>query len=177
MSIKITVAYTAPITDKFDALMTQYGEVKRLSNETVNFYRPLAEAAEETKLALILEQLETIHGYLLKLNSINDSINFIKAHSQPGHKDSLEFLVELGYNNEMVVNWDRLKLNHENVVKRVNYFTANYHDRYNILGNWDNWGMYERLENRCIELLNLEINKQKKLAEDEKNRFHNIVGV
>lgn len=177
MSIKITVAYTAPVTDKFDALLEQYGEVKRLSNETVNFYRPLAEAAEETKVTLILEQLKTIHGYLLKLNSIDIYRNYITVHSQPGHKDSFVFAVELGVDNELVVRWNDYILNHDNVVKWGNHFTANYHDRYNILGNWDKWRMYEKLENRCLELLTTEIDKQKRLAENEKKRFHNIVGV
>jgi hypothetical protein len=44
--IKVTVAYEKPNTSKFDALMAEYEAAKKYADETVAYYKPLADIAE-----------------------------------------------------------------------------------------------------------------------------------
>lgn len=69
-NIKITIEYTKPTTDKFEALFKQYEIAKQTAEATENYYTPLSEMAEERKLLAILEQLEPIKQCLKKIVAI-----------------------------------------------------------------------------------------------------------
>ena len=79
--IKVTVTYDKPTTSKFDALMAEYEAAKKYADETVAYYKPLADAAEEAKFDAIMEQLETIKEYAKRISEIKDGdAVWIKAH-------------------------------------------------------------------------------------------------
>ena len=69
--IKVTVTYDKPNTSKFDALMAEYEAAKKCADETVAYYKPLADVAEDAKFDTIMEQLETIKEYAVRISEIN----------------------------------------------------------------------------------------------------------
>ena len=70
--IKVTVAYEKPTTSKFDALMAEYEAAKKYADETVAYYKPLADVAENAKFDAIMEQLETIKEYAKRIYKITE---------------------------------------------------------------------------------------------------------
>ena len=52
--IKVTVSYEKPTTSKFDALMAEYEAAKKYADETVAYYKPLADVAEDAKFDAVL---------------------------------------------------------------------------------------------------------------------------
>ena len=46
--IKVTVAYEKPTTSKFDALMAEYEAAKKYADETVAYYKPLADVVGQS---------------------------------------------------------------------------------------------------------------------------------
>jgi hypothetical protein len=173
MDIKVTVEYEKPSVDRFAALMAQYNEVKAMSAEVIAYYKPLAQAAEAAKLDAILQQLETIFSYAVQLNRLNKYItNIYFTKTGVDHK-ILEIRV---YNGKASAYWETYPLTQKQLAETPNRFTAGYNDSYNILGNWDKWGVYAKLEAECMRLLNVELNKQKEAAEAQVKRLHNITG-
>lgn len=173
-NIKVTVEYETPKTDKFAELMKQYEEIKQTSTETVNYYKPLADAAEEKKLELILEQLKTIEGYLEQIYSINpQKINIVAYGITDGHYD--EKLVVKYEKSTFTVRWcEWYELSLGMYRQAKVRFNGEQYEGWNILGKWDEWKMYKQLEESCFNLLKREIDKQKKKAETEVNRLKNI---
>ena len=85
----------------------------------------------------------------------------------------------LALNKDVVVHWRGNPFTIEEYNKRPYGFNDEYksmYDNYNILGNWDEWKCYERLEAECISMLNFEMKQHKKRAETQKQRLSNIVG-
>lgn len=173
-NIRVMVEYEAPKKDKFLEMLAQYEEIKQTAADAVSYYRPLAEAAEEAKMAAILEQLKTIIHYLQDLYTI----------SRAGVEIELEMpnlrvlsVLSIRYDSNMVrIRWRGNGFSMEEYKSRPHYYNATYGEQHNILGNWDKWQVYERLEQQCLSLLKAKIDKQKKMAEDEKARLANIVG-
>jgi hypothetical protein len=172
MDIKVSVEYETPKTDKFAALMAQYNEVKQIAADTVSYYKPLAEAAEAAKFDAIWKQLSTIFEYLRQLNRIGSVYN--KVYGCFG-RDAKCFSVAIEH-CVPVVKWGNTTFSKEAVTKQPRLFNADASEYYNILGNWDKWRVYEKLESECIRLLEFELKRQKDAAEAQVKRLHNITG-
>ena len=168
--IKVTVEYEKPATHKFDTLVSQYREIEKAATETISYYKPLADMAEETKLNAILAQLETIKEYLKKLNSINPDIKSISVDSHNNGAYSYgKFTIDICnriYWCSHVFSIDYYRL-HKWAFTQGEYM--------NILGNWDKWEVYTKLEEKCMWYLKNEISRHVKAAENEKNRLSNII--
>lgn len=174
-NIKVTVEYETPKTDNFFNLLQQYEEVRKLSKETVNYYKPLAEMAEQAKMTAILEQLETIKEYLIALNELNENICGIEVVC-PGRCFNMFKIDIIHSTGEIRIWWKDTLFKLENLKNYPNRFTNGHSEEYNILGNWDKWNVYCALELKCNNLLENEIKKQKERAEREKARLLNITG-
>lgn len=171
--IKVTVEYTTPKTDKFTALLSQYDEVKKTAQETIDYYRPLADMAEETKLLAILEQLGTIKEYLWALNGINPHIKevYITSYNYSSYdngKVSLRIV-----DNKILVYWHSHLFSVDYYRKNKWAFTDG--EYMNILGNWDKWEVYKKLETACLRMLKREVENQKAAAEKQIARLKNII--
>lgn len=171
-NIKITVEYEAPKKDKFNELLAQYEQVKQTATETVSYYKPLAEAGERKKIELILEQLETIKEYMLKIYEIKKQSFSICANGKDESYFPKKF--KICYNGKFTIVWDELDFNLIEYEKDPSSFNGTHMEKYNILGNWDKWEMYQNLEKQCANLLMIEIERYQKRAKQEKKRFENI---
>jgi hypothetical protein len=174
--IKVTVSYEKPTTSKFDALMAEYEAAKKYADETVSYYKPLADAAEEAKFDAIMEQLETIKEYAKRISEIkNGEAVWIKAHiasdvcgSRNSGGEDIEVIYrprETGYMFAIHAAYQDFNRKH------IKYYSEGSH---NFLGNWDEWRVYEKLERNAISQLNELITEQKRRANAEKNRLYNI---
>lgn len=170
-NIKITVEYETPTTNKFDELMAQYETIKQTADDTVAYYKPLADMAEETKFLAIREQCQTIVKYLETLHNLNKGINSVSVR---GTKHDITSARTFSIEYDGRIMWNNCLFTLE-IYKTYKYeFNAEYYDDYNILGNWDKWNVYARLEEQCLKLLNAEIEKQKNRGIAQKNRLANI---
>jgi hypothetical protein len=174
--IKVIVSYEKPATTKFDALMEEYKAAKKIADETVAYYKPLADAAEEAKMDAILEQIEPIIGYAKQLAQITEkdriTICSYVNQSQSGYYDLLSFTVEYkAFADKTVIRWGVASFNKENLKTRPGYFTG--YDC-NILGNWDKWNIYQGLENNAISQLKTAIEMQHKKGREQVDRLNNI---
>lgn len=174
--IKVTVAYENPITTKFDALMTEYEAAKQLADETVAYYKPLADVAEEAKFDAIMEQLETIKGYAKHIGDIKNEAVWIRAYISSdvcGNQNSggQEFEViyrpkETSFKFEIRSAWKTFDRKH------IEYHTEGCH---NFIGNWDKWKVYDKLEKEACRQLKKLIDNQAERAQHQINRLNNIV--
>lgn len=175
-NIKITVEYETPKTDAFYSLLSEYGKIARLSDETISYYKPLADIAEETKIKTILKQLETIIDYLEQLHNMDQNICSVVAYCPTGSTNPMHRKFEIkyssAYNFEIWWNGDEFSL--ERYKKYPSSFNNQSMDEYNILGNWDKWRVYEQLEQHCIRHLNTLIDRRKAQAEKQIKRLKNI---
>lgn len=173
--IKVTVTYDKPNTTKFDALMAEYEAAKKCADETVAYYKPLADVAEEAKFDAIMEQLETIKDYAMRISEINGGtavwISAYYTANEIGAYTSNTF--EVIYRpKETTLMWE-IKTNHGRFAKPyVKYYCENGR---NFIGNWEELKVYQRLEANACKQLREAINNQKRRANHETNRYHNIV--
>ena len=178
--IKVTVTYDKPTTSKFDALIAEYEVAKKYADETVAYYKPLADAAEEAKFDAIMEQLETIKEYAKIISDLSGQAVWISviipanirggcSHSSSDGKFSVVYRPKDNFPFEIM--WYGDPFTKERLKKRW-YGMCDRH--YNIIGMWNEWGVYERLEKEAISQLNCLINNQKRRANAEKNRLYNI---
>ena len=166
-NIKVTVAYEKPTTSKFDALMAEYEAAKKMADETVAYYKPLADAAEEAKFNAVLEQLETIKGYAKRISEITG--NNVSLQVWIG---SCRFDIDYYPSN-----------GHCNVAYGGCLFTmasANrnrslFFEGCNLIGRWDELKAYQALEEEAFRCMRKAIDVQKKRAEYQTKRLHNIV--
>lgn len=174
-NIIIKVEYEKPKTDAFALLLDQYNAAAELAANAKNYYRPLAEAAEQAKFAAILDQLETIKEYLRKLHEINPDIKRIETYS-PVERDPkcLEMKMEISKSNEICIYWANYPFTIEQYQREAWIFTDERCGYLNILGNWDRWGMYTRIEKACMSRLRWEIHRKTEAAKREQMRLENI---
>ena len=176
--IKVTVSYEKPTTSKFDALMAEYEAAKKMADEKVSYYKPLADAAEEAKMNAILEQIEPIIEYAKQLAAISDRKVYIKAHvssSESGYYRLQTFSIIYHSDwNSAVIMWDDVEFNNNRLKKYSASFVGREH---NILGNWDKWNVYENLEKDAMRQLKTEIERQHERSERQIKRLNNIQGV
>ena len=152
-NIKVTVTYEKPTTSKFDALMAEYEAAKKYADETVAYYKPLADAAEEAKFDAIMEQLETIKGYAKHISDIKGGeAIWIKAYISSdvcGASTGQEFEViyrprETNFRFEIRSSWREFDRR---------YIKYHSEGSSNFIGNWDKWKVYEKLERNAINRL------------------------
>ena len=166
--IKVTVTYDKPTTSKFDALIAEYEAAKKYADETVAYYKPLADVAEEAKFDAIMEQLETIKEYAKRLSDITNESIWIKARNP---KNAIYFEVVYRMSCGYDITWGNHPFDKSTMKHSRYHFCV---EAWNVIGMWDEWKMYEQLENNAMQQLRGAINKQKRKANDEKNRLYNI---
>lgn len=176
--IKVTVTYDQPTTTKFDALMAEYNAAKKVADETAAYYKPLADAAEEAKMLAILDQLETIKDYANQLSMFykNSELKIethLSTYERGGsYSQGIWFTVCRGKYGDFSIKWGSIDFNIETLRSRPDYFTDS---GWNILGEWDKWKIYERLEKHAINLLQNKINAQNNISQKQIDRLNNIV--
>ena len=168
--IKVTVTYEKPTTSKFDALMAEYEAAKQLADETVAYYQPLADVAEDAKFDAIAEQLETIKRYAQKIASITQEDN-VKIYT---YCNGSLFSVNYKQNSNFPfdINWDGTHFTKDNIHRQHGWFCEG---RYNIVGKWDEWGVYQALENNACSQLTNAIKAQVARGQNQIDRLNNIV--
>ena len=182
-NIKVTVEYEVPKTNKFDALLAEYVLAKQIADETESYYKPLADAAEEAKFDAIMVQLESIKYYAKQISRlkgdesvwIKASISAIERGDNYPMYNSGDFTVI--YNpkeiNPFEIRWEGNNFTKERLKKgRCNLCEG----KHNILGNWDKWNVYNRLEESAIRQLQAQIDKQQTRQKEQINRLNNIKG-
>ena len=169
--IKVTVTYEKPTTSKFDALMAEYEAAKKYADETVAYYKPLADAAEDAKMNAILEQIEPIKRYAKQIAEMKtSSYADIKATIHET-RFAYEFIVSYSATGGYKVTWHNTIFDRERLREYPHVFTQH---SYNILGMWDEWKVYQKLEENAAGQLRSAITEQKRKANAEKNRLYNI---
>lgn len=170
--IKVSVSYEKPTTNKFDALMAEYEVAKKMAEETVSYYKPLADAAEDAKFDAIMEQLETIKDYAVKISHITGNAVWIKAYISSSLTDymSEEFFVVYRPNQNKCM-WEIRSAYRDFCKNQIKYHTERGH---NFIGNWDKWKVYQKLEENACYQLEQAIKNQKDKAEYQINRLKNI---
>lgn len=182
-NIKVTVEYEIPKTSKFDALMNEYMVVKKIADETESYYKPLAELAEEAKFDAIIHQLETVKYYAQQISRLNNNENvWIKAiipYSERNDHDYMygsgDFTVEYfpKEKNHFRIRWGGVIFDKERFNNgRCNFCSGSQ----NVIGNWDKWRVYQRLEEDAIKKLNELIQKQTKRQQKQINRLKDVQG-
>jgi hypothetical protein len=169
--IKVTVSYEKPTTSKFDALMAEYEAAKKYADETVAYYKPLADVAEDAKMSAILEQIEPIKQYAKQLAQMYRCGNASITAIHQGRILKKEFVVCYSHTGGYKITWGGTIFDCERLRDCPHGFTR---DDYNILGCWDEWKMYKQLEDDATRQLRKLIDKQTSRANDEKNRLNNI---
>jgi type I site-specific restriction-modification system R (restriction) subunit len=175
--IKVTVAYEKPTTSKFDALMREYEVAKKYADETVSYYKPLADVAEDAKMSAILEQLETIKEYARKLRTLSDkhtariSACVTAKMRSSYHSSGAYFEIYCDELSVCSITWSAIPFTLENLATRRYDFTGT---GWNILGMWDEWHIYEKLEEEALRQIRSKITEQTRRSNAEKNRLHNI---
>lgn len=182
-SIKVTVEYEVPKTSKFDALMAEYAVAKQIADETELYYKPLAVAAEDAKFDAILHQLETIKYYAQQISKLsNNEAVWIKATIPYHERNDNGYMMGSG---DFTVEYFPKETNHFRIRWGGVLFTKEVFDRArcnfckasrNVIGNWDKWKVYQRLEEDAICKLNELIQKQAQRKQEQIDRFNNIQG-
>lgn len=178
-NIKVTVEYDEPTTSKFDALLAEYAVAKQIADETVSYYSPLADVAEYAKFDAIMEQLETIKYYAKKIFELQDTKcsvwiqTYISKIERGGYAcDGGSFQVIYDHETHTIgIRW----LGNEFSKERMKKYPGCYCDvGYNILGNWDKWNVYKRLETDAIQQLQRLIKRQQDRGQKQIDRLNNI---
>jgi hypothetical protein len=176
--IKVTVSYEKPTTSKFDALMAEYEAAKKYADETVAYYKPLADMAEEAKFDAIMTQLETIKEYAKRISDLHGQgvwiTVYISDDVRGGGSSSLsngKFSVVYRPNNGFEITWYGDRFTKERLKKYPSGMCQGY---YNIIGKWNEWRVYELLEEEAIFQLRRQISIQKSKAQEQINRLNNI---
>ena len=143
-------------------------------------YKPLADAAEEAKFDAIMEQLETIKRYAKAISNLNGQSVWISVRIPADVRggsgcssDDGKFSVIYRPNDNFPfeITWTGSQFTKDRLRKCWYGMCEGYR---NIIGMWNEWGVYERLEKEAISQLNCLINNQKRRANAEKNRLYNI---
>jgi hypothetical protein len=163
-TIKVSVEYETPKTTKFEALMKEFEVAKKVADETVSYYKPLADCAEEAKFEAIMEQLETIKWYAQRISNITHESVFFRhwfgawAFQIAYRPKETVFAFEVTYGGNPFVK-DNPSI---------------YNRGTNIVGNWEEWHCFEILEKDACEKLEGLIQKEKERGQKQIERLNNI---
>lgn len=170
--IKVTVAYKMPKTTKFDALMEEFEAAKKVADETVAYYQPLADVAEDAKFDAIAEQLETIKCYAQKIAGIVQKKDDIRIYTYCNGYMFRVLYRPYNSNFPFEITWGNTQFTKENMHRHHGCFCEG---NYNIVGNWDEWGIYQKLENNACSQLTNAIKAQVARGQNQIDRLNNIV--
>ena len=164
-TIKVSVEYEKPQTTKFEALVRELEVAKKVADETVDYYKPLADCAEEAKFEAIMEQLETIKWYAQQISSITHKATFI-SHQFGKNKFEVVYrpqcttcAFEISYCGKRFSKDNFCNVNQEEI---------------NILGNWEEWHCFKNLENKAYQTLENLIEEATARGQKQINRLNNI---
>ena len=167
--IKVSVTYEKPATTKFDALMAEYEAAKKMADETVSYYKPLADAAEDAKFDAIMEQLETVKDYANQISEIKGESVWLRAKNP---KQAIYFVVIYRKTSGYEIEWSGIPFSKQTMHNHPNRFCEG---AWNIIGMWDEWKIYEQLEKDAFCQLKQAIDQQYKKAEHQVSRLYNII--
>lgn len=163
-TIKVSVEYEMPKTTKFEALMKEFELAKKVADETVDYYKPLADCAEKAKFKAIEEQLEIIKQYAKKISSITYEATFIREWFGA-------WAFELVYRPRETTFTFEIKYGGKPFVKDNCSF---YSGDTNIVGNWEEWHCFETLEKNACKQLEKLIKKENQRGQKQIERLNNI---
>lgn len=163
-TIKVSVEYEMPKTTKFEALMKEYEVAKKVADETVDYYKPLADCAEEAKFDAVMEQLETIKWYAQQISNITHNATFIREWFGP-------MAFEIAYRPKETTFTFEIKYGGKPFVKDNCSF---YSGGTNIVGNWEEWHCFEILEKNACKQLEELIKKENQRGQEQIERLNNI---
>ena len=166
-TIKVSVEYETPKTTKFEALMKEFEIAKKVADETVDYYKPLADVAEEAKFESIMEQLKTIKWYAQQISNITHEATFISS----WFKGNGAWRFDLVYRPRETIFAFEVKYGGKPFVKDNPSF---YNGGTNIVGNWEEWHCFELLEKEACEQLESLIQKEKERGQKQIERLNNI---
>lgn len=176
--IKVTVTYDKPSTSKFAALMAEYEAAKKYADETVAYYKPLADMAEEAKMLAILDQLENIKEYALTLQALTGvktvKISAYIDRALRGYYSSAGHFIVKTDDRGPSISWDGVEFTMDALKTKRYHFTGAECEAADILGNWEKWKVYEALEKDALEQMQYHIKRQQNRAEKQKDRLYNI---
>ena len=164
-TIKVSVEYEKPKTTKFEALMKEFELAKKVADETVDYYKPLADCAEEAKFEAILEQLEIIKQYAKQISNITHEATFFRewfgtwAFELVYRPQETSCVFEIRYGSRKFIK--------DNISSFVMSGT-------NIVGNWEKWCCFEKLEKAACKKLERLIAKEQERGQKQIERLTNI---
>ena len=160
--IKVSVSYEKPSTNKFDALMKEYETAKKVADETVTYYKPLADAAEEAKFSAIMCQLKTIQRYAKQISEIKNETVWISYWAGACRFDVVYRPKETEYRYEVTWGGTSFTKDNMNIIRP-------------LIGQWEERRVYKGLEEEAFKQLKEEIEKQVKRGQAQIDRLNNIV--
>lgn len=173
-NIKVTAEYIKPSTAVFDKYFNEFYEWQTIADDDEKYYTPLSDLAEEQKMIAILEQLETITDCLKKIVAIGGWGGvIIPQYFDGGYIQRFE----MNYNaktNEFEILWNEKPFTIEQLRETRDHFNADFDDTQNILGCWEEWAMYEQLEEICIKKIEELTYYERVRSRKRISRFENI---
>lgn len=177
--IKVSVSYECPQTTRFDELFKQYTIAKQIADETVSYYEPLAEAAEEAKMTAILDQLKNIKRYCYQIASLKTSgqasISTLITGEMRDSCGGLWFTIQCTIKNnipEYYIKWGNVEFSIDTLKRIPHAFTGKGFD---ILKNWDEWKVYKDLEDDAIYKIKSFIETEEKRGKTQIERLNNMI--
>lgn len=167
-TIKVSVEYETPKTTKFEALMKEFEVAKKVADETVSYYKPLADCAEKAKFKAIMEQLEIIKQYAKRISNITHEATFLRSWFEG--KGAWAF--DLVYRPNEITFPFEIKYGGNPFVRDNPSF---YQGGTNIVGNWEEWRCFELLEKEACRQLEALIKKETQRGQTQIDRLNNIV--
>lgn len=167
-TIKVSVEYETPKTTKFEALMKEFEITKKIADETVSYYQPLADCAEQAKFEAILEQLEIIKEYAKQISSITHEATFLRSWFEG--KGAWAF--EVIYRPRETTFEFEIKYGGKPFVKNN---PSLYQGGTNVVGNWEEWRCFECLEKEACKQLEELIKKEQQRGQTQIDRLNNII--
>lgn len=167
-TIKVSVEYETPKTTKFEALLKEFEIATKVADETVDYYKPLADCAEKAKFEAIMEQLEIIKQYAKQISSITHQATFLRSWFEG--KGAWAF--ELVYRPNEITFPFEIKYGGKPFVRDNPSF---YQGGTNIVGNWEEWRCFELLEKEACRQLQVLIEKETQRGNKQIERLNNII--
>ena len=163
-TIKVSVEYEIPKTTKFEALLKEFEVAKKVADETVDYYKPLADCAEKAKFDAIMEQLETIKEYAKQISGITQQATHIR-------KWFGACAFDIAYRPKETILAFEIRYGGKPFVQNNPYI---YSGGTNIIGNWEEWHCFEILEKEACDQLKELIKKEQQRGQTQIDRLNNI---
>ena len=173
--IRVTVEYEKNETTKFDALIEQYQAAKKLADEKVAYYKPLAIAAEEGKLKAILEQVEIIKDYCRQAHKTLGMVLKPSAYVGSdliGGLEGSHFVIYFDENHGV---WSAEFRHHPFTLNNYQENPSDFVNRsYNIIAQWEKMGIFAELERQVCRSVEGAIERQNNRIKNIEGRYNSI---